>query len=238
MTNKPYSTLAYFYDALMSGYPYDKVIEKITNSVSGKGIDLGTGSGRIAIALAKRGLSVVGVDSSPEMLKVAETNAKNNGVKIIFACSDCESLEFTKVDFVTATCDVINYVSNKREVKRLFQKIYDSLRPNGTFVFDVSSSYKLRAMAGEQYFEDCDEVTYLWCNSLKSDKLTMDVSFFIPQNDMYKRIDERHVMLVLDTEFLLETLNQIGFKVDVYGHNLSKNTEKSDRIFFFAKKNG
>lgn len=238
MTNKAYSTLATFYDTLMSGYPYDKVIEKLSSTVSGKGIDLGTGSGRIAIALAKRGLSVVGVDSSPEMLKVAEINAKDNGVKIIFACSDCESLEFTKVDFVTATCDVVNYISSKAQVKKLFKKVYEALRPDGYFVFDVSSSYKLRAMANEQYFEDCDDVTYLWCNSLKADKLTMDIAFFIPEGDMYRRIDERHVMLVLDIPFLMETLEQIGFKVDVYGRNLSKNTEKSDRIFFFAKKNG
>lgn len=238
MTNKPYSVLATFYDNLMSGYPYDKVIERILKTVSGKGIDLGTGSGRIAIALAKHGLSVVGVDSSPEMLKVAEANAKNNGVKIIFACSNCESLQFTKVDFVTATCDVVNYLSTKQQVKKLFNKVYEALRPGGKFVFDVSSSYKLSLMADEQYFEDCDDVTYLWCNSLKDDKLTMDVAFFIPDGDMYRRIDERHVMLVLDTQYLIETLEQIGFEVDVYGHNFSKNTEKSDRIFFFAKKNG
>ena len=66
----------------------------------------------------------------------------------------------------------------------------------------------------------------------------MDVAFFVPENEMYSRIDERHVMLVLDTQFLIDTLKDTGFKVDVYGHNLSKNTEKSDRIFFFAKKNG
>lgn len=238
MTNKAYTTLAAFYDTLMSGYPYDKVIDRLLHTVSGKGIDLGTGSGRVAIALAKHGLSVVGVDASPEMLKVAEANAKADGVKMIFVCSDCESLQFTKVDFVTATCDVVNYISTKEQVKKLFKKVYEALRPGGSFIFDVSSSYKLRGMKDEQYFEDCDDVTYLWCNSLKGDRLTMDVAFFVPENEMYRRIDERHVMLVLDTQFLIDTLKDTGFKVDVYGHNLSKNTEKSDRIFFFAKKNG
>lgn len=236
--NKAYSVLASFYDALMSGYPYDKVIAKLTDTLSGKGMDLGTGSGRIAIALAKRGLNVIGVDKSTEMLEVAQSNARREGVKVVFACSDCENLELTKVDFVTATCDVVNYLSSKTAVVKFFKKVYDALRDGGNFVFDVSSSYKLRSMAKEQYFEDRDDVTYLWCNSLKGDKLIMDVAFFLPNGEVYRRVDERHTMLVLDCEFLTDTLTEIGFDVKVYGHNLSKYTEKSDRIFFFARKNG
>lgn len=236
--NGAYSVLADFYDALISGYPYDKVIDEIRKKVGGKGIDLGTGSGRIAVALADNGLSVIGVDKSSDMLEVARQNAKDKGVRVTFVCSDISKLEFTKVNFVTATCDVLNYMPSKAEVKKLFAKIYTALATDGWFIFDVSSSYKLKNMSGEQYFEDRDELTYLWCNSLKGDKLTMDVAFFVPDGDVYRRIDERHVMLVLDKDYLEDALKECGFEVKVYGHNLSKYTEKSDRIFFFARKNG
>ena len=236
--NKAYSVLSNFYDTLMSGYPYDKVVDKIATTVTGKGIDIGTGSGRIAIALAKRGLNVVGVDPSCEMLEIAKQNAQKENVKIIFAQGDAESTELTKSDFVTATCDVVNYLSSKNAVKSFFSKVYSALKPNGYFIFDISSSHKLNSMADEQYFEDRDDLTYLWCNSLKGDKLTMDVAFFLPENDIYRRVDEKHVMLVLENDFVMDTLTNLGFSVKVYGRNLAKLTQNSDRIFYIAKKDG
>src|SRR5258708_38531190 len=48
----------------------------------GRIIDLGCGTGRIGIPLAKRGFSVLGVDLSEEMLKVAREKAKQAGVEI------------------------------------------------------------------------------------------------------------------------------------------------------------
>ena len=239
-TNKvgAYSTLASFYDMLMSGYPYEKLIEKLKSTLTGKGIDIGTGSAKIAIPLIESGLEVVGVDPSEEMLKIASINARNRGVKLTLIKNDCENIELTRVDFVTATCDVINYVSTIAQVKKLFKKVYDSLKVGGYFVFDVSSSHKLHGMVDEQYFEDTDEITYLWTNSKKGDKLIMDVAFFIPEGDKYQRVDERHTFLIMEKQFLVDELESLGFDVKVYGHNLSKYTKKTDRIFFFARKNG
>ena len=44
-------------------------------------LDVGTGTGRAAIALAKRGAIVTGVDASAEMLQVAERRAGEAGVR-------------------------------------------------------------------------------------------------------------------------------------------------------------
>ena len=92
-------------------------------------------------------------------------------------------------------------------------------------------------MANEQYFEDRDDITYLWCNSLVRKKLVMSIAYFIPQDgDNYIRRDETHEMSVYKTEELVSVLQNIGFKVKLFGDKLTKLTENSQRVFFFCEK--
>lgn len=57
-------------------------------------LDVGTGPGIIAIQLAELGHDVTGVDLSEEMLKNAEKNSRNAGLKIEFKKGDAEELPF------------------------------------------------------------------------------------------------------------------------------------------------
>ncbi|MGB7062575.1 MAG: peptide chain release factor N(5)-glutamine methyltransferase [Candidatus Zixiibacteriota bacterium] len=70
----------------------ETVIELLKDCPRPKIVDLGTGSGAIAISLAKNlaGSSVFATDISPGALKVAEENARRNGVEdqIDFLCGD------------------------------------------------------------------------------------------------------------------------------------------------------
>ena len=52
--------------------------------------DIGTGSGCIAIALAKQfpNAEVIAIDVSEEALQIAKENAESNGVKVIFVHDD------------------------------------------------------------------------------------------------------------------------------------------------------
>jgi len=51
-------------------------------------LDMGTGSGILAIAAEKRGCSVTAVDINPEAIKAAKEAAKKEGARIRFAVSD------------------------------------------------------------------------------------------------------------------------------------------------------
>jgi len=55
-------------------------------------VDVGTGTGRAAIALAARGADVVGLDASREMLKVAEARAAEKRVAVAFEVGDAHHL--------------------------------------------------------------------------------------------------------------------------------------------------
>src|SRR5262249_30146426 len=66
----------------------------------GRALDLGTGSGYVAIALALRGFRVDAVDVSPRALTLARRNAADNGVTI-------RVLESDWFDAVTGEFEVI-----------------------------------------------------------------------------------------------------------------------------------
>lgn len=67
-------------------------------------LDVGTGTGRAAIALARRGALVTGVDASAEMLQVAERRAVESGVTVTFRRGDAHGLDFPDRSFDAVVC--------------------------------------------------------------------------------------------------------------------------------------
>lgn len=58
-------------------------------------LDVGTGTGRAAIGLARAGASVVGLDYSAEMLRVARARASQAGVSLELGIADAHALPLT-----------------------------------------------------------------------------------------------------------------------------------------------
>src|SRR5262249_25410497 len=67
-------------------------------------LDVGTGTGRAAIALAKAGAVVTGVDASRDMLAVAERRAREEGAAVTFASGDAHRLDFPHRSFAAVGC--------------------------------------------------------------------------------------------------------------------------------------
>jgi ubiquinone/menaquinone biosynthesis C-methylase UbiE len=65
-------------------------------------LDVGTGTGRAALLLARGGAQVTGVDASREMLAVAERRAADEGAAIRFVAGDAHALDFPDRSFDTA----------------------------------------------------------------------------------------------------------------------------------------
>ena len=100
---KEYNLLSHRYLARLG---YNKVIDSLSNRgiLKGKIIDLGTGSGWLAIELAKKNndYQIIGVDLSKEMLAVAKQNlttSLNNNSNISFINADVKYLPFRNDSF-------------------------------------------------------------------------------------------------------------------------------------------
>jgi ubiquinone/menaquinone biosynthesis C-methylase UbiE len=83
----------------------EEAIARFLTPVAGRSVlDVGTGTGRAAIALASRGASVTGVDASAEMLAVAQRRAAAAGVAVTFAGGDAHGLAFADRSFDAVIC--------------------------------------------------------------------------------------------------------------------------------------
>ena len=73
---------------------------------SGQALDLGCGTGVVALALAARGFETVGVDHSEEMLQIARRKAVDSGVesRTTFETADVRALRFEDGAFDCVTC--------------------------------------------------------------------------------------------------------------------------------------
>ncbi len=64
-------------------------------------LDVGTGTGRAALMLAKQGARVTALDVSPEMLKVAQMHAADANLEVEFMTGDAHDLNFPDRSFDT-----------------------------------------------------------------------------------------------------------------------------------------
>jgi 2-polyprenyl-3-methyl-5-hydroxy-6-metoxy-1,4-benzoquinol methylase len=83
----------------------ERVIAAFLAPVTGLTVlDVGTGTGRAALALAARGAHVTGVDASAEMLAVAERRARAASIDVRFAQGDAHGLAFADRSFDAVIC--------------------------------------------------------------------------------------------------------------------------------------
>ena len=78
------------------------ILEFLPNVAGRTVIDVGTGTGRGAIALARRGADVTGVDASTQMLDIARERARAEDLAIDFREGDAHDLAFPDRSFDAA----------------------------------------------------------------------------------------------------------------------------------------
>jgi SAM-dependent methyltransferase len=116
------------------------VEEAVTRADGRAVVELGVGTGRIAVPTAAAGVRVIGVDSSPGMLEVCRERAELAGVAELVDLRLGE-LEAPPVEQRVAlvTCPFRSYLHLLDDEARLraLGAVYDLLVPGGRFVFDV-----------------------------------------------------------------------------------------------------
>ena len=83
----------------------EEVLATFLAPVAGQSVlDVGTGTGRAAIALATRGALVTGVDASSEMLAVARERARAANTTVTFEQGDAHGLGYADRSFDAVVC--------------------------------------------------------------------------------------------------------------------------------------
>jgi ubiquinone/menaquinone biosynthesis C-methylase UbiE len=242
-----YEGFAHLYDRLQQDVPYDEYVKYYLQVIDFFGgrkdicLDLGCGTGSMALRMSDAGFDMIGIDSSVEMLEVAREKALNAGKSILFLNQDMRSFElYGTVSTVVSTLDCINYVTDYSDLVDVFRHVNNYLEPKGLFIFDINSAYKLKYILGDNtYVSDDEEIFYSWQNSYDDDDKTCTfyLSFFEKTGDRYIRYDEEHIERAYSVEEIKSALEKAGLSFLGAFDDLSFNEAKDDseRIFFVAR---
>jgi SAM-dependent methyltransferase len=245
-----YEQMGFLYDPFMKDAPYDKWLAFTQEMIdkSGKNIksiaDLGCGTGEITIKLAKKGYQLFGVDYSIDMLTYADQKSRADNIPIQWIHQDLRELEgLTNLDAVISYCDVMNYITSESDLKNVFERVAQSLKVGGLFMFDIHSlHYVINHLVNNSFTEVTDEMAYIW-ECVEGDhqgEMYHELTFFILEDEKYSRIDEFHHQRTFPIEVFERILIAAGFKKPVLYSDFSLETgdlnEKSERIFIVTEK--
>lgn len=242
-----YLQFASLYDDLMEDAPYDMwmrfFLDVVGDDQVDNVLDVGCGTGEIAVRLAKEGYHVTGIDLSEEMLSIARMKAEQSGEEIPFIQQDMRELEGHPLqDAVLIFCDSLNYLRNQEDVETTFCAIHRLLKDDGVLLFDVHSVHKITDVFGEEVFTyNSDDISYLWeCHPGDEEgSVYHDLTFFVKtENDLYRRYGETHYQRTYPLQTYETMLRKSGFEVEAITADFSdrKPSDDSERLFFVAKK--
>ncbi len=247
-----YGDFAYYYDSLTENVDYEKRCEYISSLLAengvGKGIllDLACGTGTVSIIMSQLGYDVIGVDSSEDMLSVAQEKKMESEEDIIFLCQKMQELDlFGTINAAISTLDSINHVTQKETVKEIFRRVSLFMEDKGIFIFDVNTPYKHKEVLGDNTFVyDTDEVYCVWQNTTDESLLTkVNLDIFEKDEDdeeTYYRYCEEFFERAYELQDIKKWLEECKFEVIGIYEEMTKNEVKADtqRAVFVAKKHG
>lgn len=149
----PFDPIAQYYDAddgqLREDIP---TILAFAQKTGGPVLELGVGTGRLALPVAKAGYSVVGIDSSPQMLRLARKHVAEAHLDSEIALFEADFRDFTlDMLFGLAYCgfnSFLHLIENRDQVAAL-RCWHRHLREDGLLVIDVYNPQMAQMVAAD-----------------------------------------------------------------------------------------
>ena len=254
-----YSGFAEIYDALMFDAPYDEwawwidkgINERLRNERQSDEsnapnsdasarivVDLGCGTGNISVRLAKLGYSVIGVDSSADMLGVAYEKAVSG---VLYINQDITQLDLygTAHAFVSV-CDVMNYILEKESLQKVFERVFLFLNPGGVFIFDMNTLYKYRDKMGGKIFSGtgANGESYVWKNKFCEKTMVNEYNVIFNDGKSDTVFSEKHLQKAYEIAVVENLLQLTGFhSIEIRcGYSDKPLSKESIRAVFIACK--
>lgn len=240
-----YHELAASYDRLTNDVDYAAVVDFYNAILAQEGLsprtaaDLACGTGSVAVLLAKQGMAVTAVDLSEEMLCEAQQKAEE--LPITFVCQPLQDLYLPRgVDLAVCALDSLDYIVDPEDCQKAIRRIYRSLNPGGIFIFDVNTPEKLRAMDGQVFLDEDDDVYCVWRGEFDEETniCTYGMDLFQRRGSTWQRSFEEHQEYAYSAEQLVGYLKQAGFThIAVYGDRQFRDPAPGEqRIYLKARK--
>ena len=219
-----YGSFSEYYDILTADVDYEGRTDYLYGLFNAFGavpalmLDLACGTGSFSVCFAKKGIDVIGVDSSELMLSLAREKAQNNGQDILFLCQPAQELElYGTVDGAVCCLDSINHITDVDELQQALCRVSLFLEKGKLFIFDVNTEYKHKKVLANETFVIEDEGLFcVWQNELQPETCTTAImlDFFRKEGTYYTRRSEEFCERAYSHTQLCTMLEKAGLKVE------------------------
>ena len=242
-----YKALAESYDRLTNDVDYAATVDFYEQILAREGlhprtcVDLACGTGSVTEILARKGYEVTGVDMSEEMLTVAASKVMDLERLPMFSCQRLEQLRLPRaVDMAVCALDSLDYILDPADCAEAIRRAYKVLNPGGIFIFDVNTPEKLRAMDGQVFLDEDDDVYCVWRGEFDEETniCSYGMDLFQRQGAVWHRSFEEHREYAYSQAQLTGFLKAAGFThIEVYADRLFEAPRAEEqRIYFKARK--
>ena len=231
-----YSAWADFLEENIRRYNPDMMTELV--------LDLGCGTGKMALELARRGYDMTGVDISAEMLDIAREAAERAGLsdKMLWLLQDITEFElYGTVELAVSCLDTVNHLTSRRELKKCLSLVHNYLIPDGLFFFDINGRRKFEEIyADNSYVMEEEGAVCVWQNAYNPKTRLCDfyITLFEEGEDgRYSRYDECETERMYTLRSIKTALVECGFEfLGAYSDfDFSEATDDSERIYISAR---
>ncbi len=239
---KPYSLIASIYDSMMRHVSYPEWADYYETIFRRSGYnvfdvhDIACGTGSLLIELFQKGYNLSGSDLSPEMIQIARKKCARLGLDIPWSVETMDAPRpAERYDAFICSYDSINYLTTESEWLSCFSSAYTALRPNGIFVFDISTESN-----SKQNFDQALEIDRL--NRFKRISMYNErerIQINRIELTLHSRIfAEEHRQRIYRLDEVLAMIGKSRFRIEgMYDHfTFDEGTEESERIHFVLKK--
>lgn len=233
-----YENFAYYYDSLMDPQFYNDYEEFINEHCDfHEVLELGCGTGEMAIRLSQKNKKVFATDISDDMLNVTKQKAMYKNVDLLLQKVDMRDFSTSyPVDLILCLCDSLNYLLEPQDILDTFINVYHSLKHDGTFIFDIDSLYKMNNILNNyQENEEDDDFLFRW-HVEHIDNGFVHHYVYIHDKIENDIVEEHHYQKTFAIEKYLEWLKQAGFIHIDYYSDFNEYKEECERIIFVCRK--
>ena len=135
----------------------DFIVETLALEPGARLLDVACGHGRHSNELARRGMSVRGVDASPRSLAIARETAAAEGLDAEFRELDMRELDYDG-EFEAAICVFTSFgFFDEAANQRVLDGVARALRPGGGFLIDVVNGIALPRFFVEHTWKELED---------------------------------------------------------------------------------
>ncbi len=240
-----YRALAASYDRLTNDVDYQAVVDFYLQILAKEGLqprtaaDLACGTGSVAVLLAQSGMQVTAVDMSEEMLCIAAQKTQQLPVRLVHQRLQALCLP-RGVDLAVCALDSLDYITDPADCQEAIRRVYKVLNPGGCFIFDVNTPEKLRAMDGQVFLDEDEDVYCVWRGEFdeSANICSYGMDLFQRQGNTWHRSFEEHREYAYTQQQLTRYLKDAGFtSIEVFDdRRFERPGPDAQRIYFKARK--